>query len=94
MSVSARYLGFSPLFRASLGEGTSIRRNRFVNRQGWPETLAGGERGRRCMRAVAILLAVVLVLGVLGGCLFLAFGNFSVPSTRVEKVLPDARFPK
>jgi hypothetical protein len=46
------------------------------------------------MRAVAILLAVVLVLGVLGGCLFLAFGNFSVPSTRVEKVLPDARFPK
>ena len=46
------------------------------------------------MTKVAILVAIVLVLAVLGGCLFLAYGNFPVPSTPVEKVLPDARFPK
>ena len=41
-----------------------------------------------------ILLATALVLAVVGGCLFLAFANFTTPSTKVEKVLPDARFPK
>jgi hypothetical protein len=46
------------------------------------------------MTRVTISLVLVLVLAVLGVCLFLAFGDFPAPSTRVEKVLPDARFPK
>ena len=46
------------------------------------------------MRRIVILLAIVLALAIFAGCLFLAFGNFPVPSTRIEKVLPDARFPK
>ena len=46
------------------------------------------------MARVGILLAIVLVLAILGGGLYLAFGNFPVAPTPVEKVLPDARFPK
>jgi len=46
------------------------------------------------MARVAFSLGLVLVLAILGACLFLAFGDFPAPSARVEKVLPDARFPK
>jgi hypothetical protein len=46
------------------------------------------------MTRVTISLVLVLVLAILGVCLFLAFGDFPAPSVRVEKVLPDARFPK
>jgi ABC-type transporter Mla subunit MlaD len=46
------------------------------------------------MARLIILLVVILALAVLGGCLFLAYWNFPVPSTPVEKVLPDARFPR
>ena len=46
------------------------------------------------MARLTISLVIVLVLAVLGGCFYLAFGNFPVPPARVEKVLPDARFPK
>ncbi len=46
------------------------------------------------MGRITILLVGVFGLAVLGGCLFLAFGNFPVPTAPVEKVLPDARFPK
>ena len=46
------------------------------------------------MGRLTIFLVGVVVLAVLGGCLFLAYGNFPVPKTPVEKVLPDARFPK
>jgi hypothetical protein len=46
------------------------------------------------MVRVTLLLVIVVALAVLGGCLYLAYGNFPVPSTPVEKVLPDARFPK
>ena len=46
------------------------------------------------MGRLNIILVAVLAFAVLGGCLFLAYGNFPVPSTPVEKVLPDARFPK
>jgi hypothetical protein len=46
------------------------------------------------MPRVTISLAIFLVLVILGACLFLAFGDFPAPSTRVEKVLPDARFPR
>ena len=46
------------------------------------------------MIRVGILLAIVFGLAILGGCLYLAFGNFPAPSNRIEKVLPDARFPR
>jgi hypothetical protein len=46
------------------------------------------------MRRVGVLLIIVLGLAVIAGCLFLAYGNFPVPAKPVEKVLPDARFPK
>ena len=46
------------------------------------------------MARIGGVLIIVLVLAVLGGCLYLAYGNFPVPATPVEKVLPDARFPK
>jgi len=41
---------------------------------------------------IAFIIAIVLVL--LGGGIFLALWNPPVPSAPVEKVLPDARFPK
>ena len=46
------------------------------------------------MVKVGIAIAVVIVLAILGGGLYLAFGNFPASPTPVEKVLPDARFPK
>ena len=46
------------------------------------------------MVKVGIAIAIVIVLAILGGGLYLAFGNFPAPTTPVEKVLPDARFPK
>jgi hypothetical protein len=46
------------------------------------------------MGRLTITLGIVLVLVALGGCLFLAYWDFPVPSIAVEKVLPDARFPK
>lgn len=46
------------------------------------------------MGRLGILLLVVVVLAVLGGGWFLANWNFPAPSVPVEKVLPDARFPK
>ncbi len=46
------------------------------------------------MRRITIILVGVAVLAVLGGCLYLAYGNFPAPAVPVEKVLPDARFPK
>lgn len=61
-----------------------------VNRHG--RDGAGGLSGG--MRRVLIPLAVVVVLAIVGGFLFLAYWDFPVPSTPTEKVLPDARFPK
>jgi hypothetical protein len=46
------------------------------------------------MGRLGILLFIVVVLAILGGGWFLANWNFPVPSVAVEKVLPDARFPK
>jgi hypothetical protein len=46
------------------------------------------------MGRITLYLVGALVLAVLGGCLFLAYGNFPVSKAPVEKVLPDARFPK
>ena len=46
------------------------------------------------MGKVTLLLVMVVLLAVVGGCLFLAYWDIPVRSTQVEKVLPDARFPK
>jgi hypothetical protein len=39
-------------------------------------------------------LVVVVILAVLGGAVFLALWNPPAPTAPVEKVVPDARFPK
>ena len=46
------------------------------------------------MVKLAALLVVVLVLALVAGGLILAYWELPVPSSHVEKVLPDARFPK
>ncbi len=46
------------------------------------------------MGKLTIALVVVVVLLALGGAGFLALWNPPAPSAPVEKVLPDARFPK
>ncbi len=45
------------------------------------------------VKAIAVLI-VLLALAAAGGWLYLAYGNFPVASTHVEKVLPNARFAK
>lgn len=46
------------------------------------------------MGRVTLILVLVVLLTAIGGGVFLASWNFNVPRTQVEKVLPDARFPK
>jgi hypothetical protein len=46
------------------------------------------------MTKILAVLVVILALAAAGGWLYLAYGTFPVPSTQVEKVLPNARFPK
>jgi hypothetical protein len=46
------------------------------------------------MGKLTIGVVVVVVLVVLGGAIFLALWNPPAPSAPVEKVLPNARFPK
>lgn len=48
----------------------------------------------RGMGKVTIILIVILVVAIAAGCVVLAYWDFPAPSSRVEKVLPDARFPK
>jgi hypothetical protein len=46
------------------------------------------------MTRVTLVVVLVVLLMALGGALFLAFWDFPAPTSQVEKVLPDARFPK
>jgi hypothetical protein len=46
------------------------------------------------MGKVLLVLALIVVIGLLGGGAFLAFWDIPAPTAKVEKVLPDARFPK
>lgn len=46
------------------------------------------------MGKVTLVLVLVVLLAAVGGCLFLAYWDVAVPRTQVEKVIPDARFPK
>ncbi|HVH79154.1 MAG TPA: hypothetical protein VM782_07180 [Stellaceae bacterium] len=43
---------------------------------------------------MTLVLVLVVLLAVAGGAFFLAYWHFDVPRSQVEKVLPDARFPK
>jgi hypothetical protein len=44
-------------------------------------------------KVVLVLLAVVLI-AVAGGLAWLAFWDIPAPNQPIERVLPDARFPK
>ncbi|MGE5269418.1 MAG: hypothetical protein ACM3JG_07065 [Thiohalocapsa sp.] len=44
--------------------------------------------------SVLFVVIAIVVLAIVGGALYLAYGNFSPRAQPVEKVLPDARFPK
>ena len=46
------------------------------------------------MGKVAIVLIAVLVVAVAGGLVALSYWDIPAPTSRVDKVLPDARFPK
>ncbi|HLY44541.1 MAG TPA: hypothetical protein VKQ73_03100 [Stellaceae bacterium] len=46
------------------------------------------------MIKLTVILVIVFLLAAIGGGLYLAYGNFPVTTVQVEKVLPDARFPK
>ncbi|HEX3537233.1 MAG TPA: hypothetical protein VHU15_10740 [Stellaceae bacterium] len=46
------------------------------------------------MGKLTVALIIIVVLAVVAGGLFLAFWDPPAPSKPVEKVLPDARFPK
>jgi Flp pilus assembly protein CpaB len=46
------------------------------------------------MGKLTVALIVVVALAVAAGGLLLAFWDIPAPSKPVEKVLPDARFPK
>jgi hypothetical protein len=46
------------------------------------------------MTKVTLVLVLVVLLAAASGGLFLAYWQFDVPRTPVQKVLPDARFPK
>jgi hypothetical protein len=46
------------------------------------------------MGKVLLVVALILVVGLLGAGAYLAFVDIPAPTHPVEKVLPDARFPK
>jgi hypothetical protein len=46
------------------------------------------------MAKLTVLVVMVFVLMAVGGAVFLATYDFPAPAQQVEKVLPDARFPK
>jgi hypothetical protein len=46
------------------------------------------------MGKVLLGAALIGIVFLLGGGAFLAFWDIPAPSAKVEKILPDARFPK
>ena len=44
-------------------------------------------------RFLLIIVALVVII-LVGGTVFLMFWNIPAPTTHVEKVIPDARFPR
>jgi len=46
------------------------------------------------MGKVVLVVLAVVVLAVAGGLAWLAFWDIPAPSQPIERVIPDARFPK
>ena len=46
------------------------------------------------MGRILVIVILVVVVGLICGGVFLAFWDIPTPTEKVEKVLPDARFPK
>ncbi len=46
------------------------------------------------MGKVVLVLLAVVVVAVIGGLAWLAFWDIPAPNTPIERVIPDARFPK
>jgi hypothetical protein len=46
------------------------------------------------MARIGILLVFLFALALIGAGLYLAYGTFPVPTTQVEKVVPNDRFAK
>ena len=46
------------------------------------------------MQKLVLIAAAVVVVLIVGGGFFLSVWDIPAPSSSVEKVLPDARFPK
>lgn len=46
------------------------------------------------MGKLLLILAAVVVVIILGGGAFLMVWDIPAPTARVEKVIPDARFPR
>lgn len=46
------------------------------------------------MGRVILIVAIVILLVIAAGGLWLAYSDFPTQRTPVQKVLPDARFPK
>jgi hypothetical protein len=83
----------SPFFFPVRRKGTSISSGLVVNRHTLIDNLI---REIRVWGMGKITIAFVLVIALLliGGGIFLTLWNPPAPSAPVEKVLPDARFPK
>jgi hypothetical protein len=50
--------------------------------------------GESDMGRIGLVIGIVIVLVIVAGALFLAYSEFPAQRAPVEKVLPDARFPK
>ena len=46
------------------------------------------------MNKILLILVAAIVVIVIGGGAFLMLWNIPAPTARVEKVIPDARFPR
>ena len=78
---------------ATSQKGTSISCVRMVNRHRPAPAIGEGNTGWG-MGKITIAFVLVIASLLLGGAVFLALWNPPAPSAPVEKVLPDARFPK
>jgi hypothetical protein len=46
------------------------------------------------MTRIGIIIFAIFALALIGAGVYLAFGTHPAPTTQVEKVLPNDRFPK
>ena len=50
--------------------------------------------GKIKMGRFLLIIVALIVIILVGGTVFLMVWNIPAPTTRVEKVIPDARFPR